>query len=142
MTSGSSSGRARFRRQALAARRTAASGTAGLAALTAAWAAHATWSVALVLAWDVTAAAYLVRVWSDVGRLDGARAQRVAASEADSRASAEALLLSASVASLVAVGFVLAEAGRAGAGHRGVLTALAVVSVLLAWAEWFTRSSR
>jgi len=105
-----------------------------LAALAAAWAADATWSVALVLAWDVAAAVYLVRVWANVGRLDGARARRVAASEDESRASAEALLLSASVASLVAVGFVLAEAGRAGAGHRGALTALAVVSVLLAWA--------
>jgi uncharacterized membrane protein len=89
--------------------------------------------VALVLAWDVTAAVYLAWVWSTVGRLDGARARRVAAAEDDSRATADALLLSASVASLVAVGFVLAEAGRAGAGQRGALTALAVVSVLLAW---------
>jgi uncharacterized membrane protein len=105
-----------------------------VAALAAAWAAGATWSAALVLAWDVTAAVYFVWVWSSVGRLDGARAQLVAASEDDSRAAAETLLLSASVASLVAVGFVLAEAGRAGAGHRGALTALAVVSVLLAWA--------
>src|SRR6266542_6320808 len=134
MTSGSSTGRAELRRQRLAGRRTAAAGAAGSAALTAAWAADATWSVALVLAWDVTAAVYLVRVWANVGRLDGARARRVAASEDESRASAEALLLSASVASLVAVGFVLAEAGRAGAGHRGALTALAVVSVLRAWA--------
>jgi uncharacterized membrane protein len=133
MTSGSSTGQARFRRQGLAGRRTAATGTAGLAALAAAWAAGATWPVALGLAWDVTAAVYLAWVWSNVGRLDSARAQRVAASEDDSRAAAEALLLSASVASLVAVGFVLAEAGRAGAGHRGALTALAVVSVLLAW---------
>ncbi len=134
MTSGSSTGRIRFRRQGLAGRRTAAAGAAGLAALAAAWAAGATWSVALALAWDVAAAVYLVWVWANVGRLDGARAQRVAASEDDSRAAAEALLLSASVASLVAVGFVLAEAGRTGAGHRGALTALAVVSVLLAWA--------
>jgi uncharacterized membrane protein len=134
MASGSSIGRTTFRRQGLAGRRTAATGTAGLAALAAAWAAGFTWPVALVLAWDATAAVFLGWVWSNVGRLDGARARRVAASEDDSRAAADALLLSASVASLVAVGFVLAEAGRAGGGHRGALTALAVVSVLLAWA--------
>jgi uncharacterized membrane protein len=133
MRSSSSTGPAPFRTQGPAGRRTAAAVTAGLAALAAAWAAGATWWVSLVLAWDATAAVYLVWVWSKVGKLDGARAQRVAASEDDSRAASEALVLSASVASLVAVGFVLTEAGRTGAGHRGALTALAVVSVLLAW---------
>jgi uncharacterized membrane protein len=134
MTSGSSTGRLPLARQGLAGRRTAAAGVAGLAAFAAAWAAGATWSVAFVLAWDVSAAVYLVRVWTSVGRLDGTRARQVAASEDDSRTAAEASLLSTSVASLVAVGFVLAEAGRAGAGHRGALTALAVFSVVIAWA--------
>ena len=134
MTSGSSTVASGLRRQGRARRRTAAAGVAGLAALAAAWAAGATWSAALLLAWDATAAVYLAWVWANVGRLGGARAQRVAASQDDSRASAEALLLSAGVASLVAVGFVLAQAGSAGAGVRGGLTALAAVSVVFAWA--------
>jgi uncharacterized membrane protein len=108
-------------------------GAAASAAFAGAWAAGATWQVTLLLAWDVAAAVYLVWVWSSVLRLDAGRARRVAASEDDSRAAAEALLLAASVASLVAVGFVLAEAGRGADARRGVLTALAVVSVLLAW---------
>jgi uncharacterized membrane protein len=108
-------------------------GAAAAAALAGAWAVGATWSIAFLLAWDAAAAVYLVWVWSSVVRLDADRARRVAASEDDSRAAAEALLLAASVASLVAVGFVLAEAGRGGEARRGVLTALAVVSVLLAW---------
>ena len=43
------------------------------------------------------------------------------------------MLVGASVASLVTVGFILAEAGRAGSGEHGALIAFAVVSVLLAW---------
>jgi uncharacterized membrane protein len=134
MTSDSSSDEDRFPRQGLAGRRTALAGAAGVAALAAAWAAGATWSVAAVLAWDTVAAVFLVRVWPRVARLDGAEAARAAASEDDSRASAEALLLAASVASLFAVGYVLVEAGRGGAGRQVALTALAVASVLLAWA--------
>ena len=123
-----------IRRQGLAARRTAAAGTAGAAALAGAWGAGATWSVALVVAWDVAALVYLVWVWSHVAKLNGASVRQAAASEDDSRAAAETLLLAASVASLFAVGYVLVEAGRAGAGGKIGLTALAVWSVLLAWA--------
>jgi uncharacterized membrane protein len=85
-------------------------GAAAAAALAGAWAVGATWSIAFLLASDAAAVVYLVWVWSSVVRLDADRARRVAASEDDSRAAAEALLLAASVASLVAVGFVLAEA--------------------------------
>jgi uncharacterized membrane protein len=133
MTASSATGRGRFRRQGLAGRRTAVAGAAGLAALATAWAVGATWSVAVVSAWDVAAAVYLVRVWSKVRRLDGAGARRAAASEDGSRTAAEALLLAASVASLFAVGYLLVEAGRGGAGRQVALTALAVGSVLLAW---------
>jgi uncharacterized membrane protein len=123
-----------FPRQGLAGRRTAAAGAAGLAALAGGWAAGASWSVAVVLAWDIAAAVFLVQVWFRVAGLDGAAVQRAAASEDDSRAAAEAVLLLASVASLFAVGLLLVEAGRGGAGRQVALTALAVGSVLLAWA--------
>ena len=123
-----------FPRQGLAGRRTAAAGAAGLAALAVGWAAGASWSVAVVLAWDIAAAVFLVQVWFRVAGLDGAAVQRAAASEDDSRAAAEAVLLVASVASLFAVGLLLVEAGRGGAGRQVALTALAVGSVLLAWA--------
>src|SRR4051794_35005619 len=117
-----------------AARRTAAAGMAGSAALAIAWAVGAAWPAAFLMAWDVAAAVYLVWIWSSVGRLDGSRAQRIAASEDDSRAAGEAVLLGASLATLAAVGFALAEAGRAESAPRAALTALAVLSVLLAWA--------
>jgi uncharacterized membrane protein len=122
------------RRQRLAGRRTAVAGVVGLVAFAAASPASTTWAQAVLLAWDAAAAVYLISVWTSVSRLDAVKAKDVAAAEDNSRTSSETLLLSASVASLVAVGFVLAEAGRADAGGRGALSGLAVGSVLLAWA--------
>ena len=54
------------------------------------------------------------------------------------RTVSEALLLGASVVSLVAVGYSLVDAGHAAAGHRVALTALTVGSVVLAWATVHT----
>jgi uncharacterized membrane protein len=134
MASGSSARRRQLVAPRHAARRTTAAGAAGSAGLAIAWAVGAAWPAALLLAWDVGAAVYLVWIWSTVGRLDGSQAQRVAASEDDSRTAAEAVLLGASLATLAAVGFALADAGRVGGAQRAALIALAVVSVLLAWA--------
>ncbi len=96
-------------------------------------AAGASWSVALLLAWEAGATVFLVWVWTSISGFDGSETERLAASEDTSRPTAEALLLVAGVASLIAVGFVLATAGRAAPLVRGVLIALAVASVVLAW---------
>lgn len=87
----------------------------------------------MLVAWGATAIVFLGWVWSTIRRSDGSETERLAASEDASRTAAEALLLAAGVASLVAVGFVLAEAGRAAPLGKGVLAALAVASVLLSW---------
>src|SRR5215475_9799696 len=133
MTSSSSTRPVPLERQGKAGRRAAASATVGAIALAAAWAAGVSWAAALLVAWDATSIAYLASVWWSVAKLSAARARQIASSEDDSRRAAELLLVGASVASLVAVGFILAEAGRASGVQRGLLTAFAVVSVLLAW---------
>jgi uncharacterized membrane protein len=117
----------------MAGRRAAASGAAGAITLATASLAGAPWAAAVLLAWDATAVAYLASVWGSVARLTAARTRQLASAEDGSRRAAEGMLVAASVASLVAVGFILAEAGRAAPGQRGLLTAFAVVSVLLAW---------
>src|SRR4051794_40006131 len=76
--------------------------------LAAALGAGASWPVALLIAWDAAGIAFLVRVVSTIWRCDASGTERRAASEDDSRSAAEALLLAAGVASLIAVGFVLA----------------------------------
>jgi uncharacterized membrane protein len=117
----------------VAGRRAATSGAAGLVALGIALVAGATWAATLLVAWDAVAVVYLVSVWRSVAPLSAARAKEVASAEDGSRRAAEVLLVAAAVTSLVAVGFILAEAGHAHGGRQGALTAFAVVSVLLAW---------
>ncbi len=134
MTSRSSNVRLRGGRQGLAGRRALVAAAVAAATLAAALTAGASWPVALLIAWDVAGITFLVRVFSTIWRCDASGTARLAASEDDSRSAAEALLLAAGVASLIAVGFVLAEAGRAAPLGRGFLTVLAVTSVLLAWA--------
>jgi uncharacterized membrane protein len=133
MTSSSSARPAPLVRQGQAGRRAIASAVVGAIALAAAWAAGVSWAAAVLTAWDATAITYLASVWWSVATLSAARARQIASSEDGSRRAAELLLVGASVASLVAVGFILAEVGRASGLERGLLTAFAVASVLLAW---------
>jgi len=106
-----------------------------LGAITAASAvvAGASWSVAALGAEDAAAAVFVVWVWTSIAGADAAATARLARAEDASRAAAEAVLLGAGVASLLAVVFTLAQAGDAGTPGRGLLTALALTSVALAW---------
>ena len=93
----------------------------------------ATWSVAALGAEDAAAAVFVVWVWASIAGADAAATARIARAEDASRVAAEAILLGAGVASLLAVVFTLARAGDAGAPQRGLLTALSIASVALAW---------
>jgi uncharacterized membrane protein len=95
--------------------------------------AGASWSVAALFGADVFALVFVAWVWVTVSRMDAAQTSRHARAEDASRTAAESILLGAGAASLVAVGFTLGQAGRAGAPSRGLLTALALGSVALAW---------
>jgi uncharacterized membrane protein len=138
MTAASSAGRRSAARHGIAGPRALVATIVGVVTLVGAAFAGASWPVGLLLAWGATAIVFLGWVSVTIGRADGPETERLAASEDASRTGAEALLLSAGVASLVAVGFVLAEASRASPLGRGVLTGLAVVSVLLSWATVHT----
>jgi len=91
------------------------------------------WSVAVLFASDTAAAVFVTWVWLTVVSRDATTTARIARSEDASRAAAETVLIGAGAASLVAVAFVLGEAGRTHAPGRGLLTALALASVALAW---------
>ena len=105
----------------------------GLAAFVVALVAGATWSVAVLVGWEVAATVFLAWVGRTIVRMDAAATRGIAARE-DSRVAAEELVVSASIVSLVAVAFVLVAAGHAAPNRRAALTGLAVISVLLAWA--------
>ena len=96
--------------------------------------------VAFTAAWCAAAAVFLGRVWLTVGRIDAdATADHVRAKFEDvSRATADVLLLGASVASLGAVGYTLTQAGHQSATTKGLMVGLAVLAVALGWATVHT----
>src|SRR4051812_46785489 len=116
-----------------AAKRVIAGAIAGLVAAAVAVAEGASWSVAVLFAFDAGAIVFVTWVALTVVHADTAETERIARLEDASRAAAEASLLTAGAASLVAVGFTLRQASHAGSPGRGLLTALALGSVALAW---------
>jgi len=122
----------------VARRRVFASAIAGGAALAATVAIGASWSVAALAAWDTAALVFLLLVWPAVAGLDAAGTAQLAKAEDASPSEAEAVIVGAGVASLVAVGFTLVEAGKSAGATRALLIALAIGSVVLAWASVHT----
>jgi uncharacterized membrane protein len=107
--------------------------TGGLAAAAVAVVLGATWSVAALCFSDFAALVYVVWIWATVSRYDATETARLALAEDASRTAAESVLLGAGAASLIAVAFTLGQAGHSGSPGRGLLTALALGSVALAW---------
>jgi uncharacterized membrane protein len=122
----------------LAAKRVVAGALGGIAVAAIALAQGASWSVAALGATDVAALVFVAWVWISVAGADSGATARLARAEDASRTAAEAVLLGAGTASLLAVGFTLAQASHAHAPGRGLLTALALVSVALAWSAVHT----
>jgi uncharacterized membrane protein len=110
----------------LAAGAAAGTATGAVAALL------APWQLAVLLAWDAAALAYLLSTLP-VLRHDGATTAALAGFEDESRRTADALLLGVCVVSLGAVGTGLAEANRADGREEVLLTAASVVTVVLSW---------
>jgi len=129
---------ARIGRPGLAARRVIAGAACGCAAAVIALANGVSWSVATLCASDVAELVFIVWVWISVGRADPAATVRLARTEDASPVAAESVLIGACAASLVAVAFTLSQAGDASAPASGLLTALAMGSVALAWASVHT----
>lgn len=92
-----------------------------------------TWPLALVGGWDAAALAFLGTVWPIISRADGAHAEQLATREDETRISATALLIGASVASLLGVGLALSLAGKESGTMRVLLIGVALVTVMLSW---------
>ena len=129
---------ARTGRPGPAAGRVIAAAACGCTAAVVALAGGVSWSVAALCASDVAALVFIVWVWISVHGADPAAAFRLARTEDASPVAAESVLIGAGAASLVAVAFTLSQAGDASAPARGMLTALAMGSVALAWASVHT----
>jgi uncharacterized membrane protein len=92
-----------------------------------------TWQIGTLVGWDVAAGLYVVWTWASIWHRDASATAQLALREDPARATADALLLVASVASVLAVALAI-TAGRAGGpGERELRAALAVASVGLSW---------
>jgi uncharacterized membrane protein len=121
-------------RQGLARRRLAVAIAAGLVVALAAALAGGGWTVAVTGAWGAAALVTVSRIWLRIRGMDAAETAAHAQAEDFTRAAADLVLLSASLASLVAVGFTLVEARHHAGAEKGLLILLAVVAVALSWA--------
>src|SRR5947209_5414205 len=98
----------------------------------------APWQLAPLLGWIAGSAWWLMSVWGKVRRLTPEQTESLATREDNSRVAAELLLISASVASLLGTGFGLIKANQGQGGGKALLTAVALLTVVVSWATVHT----
>jgi uncharacterized membrane protein len=109
----------------------------GVAGFVAAW--FSPWQLSTLIGWNVAAALYVVWVWMSVGFFTPDETREFAMREDESRVSAQLLVLSACVVSLVGVGFDLLKASETDTGRGDLLLiSAAVLTVVLSWATVHT----
>jgi uncharacterized membrane protein len=90
------------------------------------------WRFALV-GWVVTAGVYVVWTWLLLGRMDADQTHEYVTREDPTRWIADTVVVSASLASLIGVGYVVAAGSRTGA----TAVAAALLGILAVVASWF-----
>jgi uncharacterized membrane protein len=93
------------------------------------------WQVAALVGWDTTAAVVVLLIFLATRGRNSSATRALATKEDDSRVAAEAILIGASVFSLVGVAFALVAAGSTQGAAKTGITAVVVLSVLLSWAS-------
>lgn len=91
------------------------------------------WQLGTLAGWDVAAGVYVAWTWATIWQRDPAATSWLALREDPGRAVADAMLLVASVASVLAVGLAITAGRASGPGSRDLHAALAVASVALSW---------
>jgi len=91
------------------------------------------WKFAALVGWDAMALVMIVLTWVTVWPRDAAATARLAAREDPARPVADLVLIAASVASLVGVGFVVVAGGNSNGVAKGLLVSLAVATVFVSW---------
>ena len=91
------------------------------------------WQIGTLVGWDVAAGVYVAWTWATVWHRDAAATARLALREDPGRPIADALLLVASMASVLAIGLAITAGRATGPGTRDLHAGLAVASVALSW---------
>jgi uncharacterized membrane protein len=115
-----------------AARRVTIAGACGAVAFALTWV-LVPWQVALLAGWDAAAALYVAWIWVSLRHKDAEVTRELATTEDSSRTASDFMLISASVANLIGVGFALLEASSKSGAVQAVITAIAILGVALSW---------
>jgi uncharacterized membrane protein len=91
------------------------------------------WWLIPLSGWDIAALIFVSWMWRSLWSLNAADTAKQARRENPRRAAADALLISASIASLIAVGLVLVRAGHTTGLSKALLIGLSILSIVLAW---------
>jgi uncharacterized membrane protein len=96
------------------------------------------WQVADLVGWDVTGAVFVGWVLVSTRGKDPAQTKAMAVMEDSSRVAADAILIGASIASLIGVGLALLKAGTEQNPAHTLIIALAFLSVVVSWSSVHT----
>jgi uncharacterized membrane protein len=113
-------------------RRALVAGALGLV-VAVAMAASAAWQTVPLLGWAVAALVWLAWTWRAVLRLDAAETREFAMREEPHRAATDLMLVSASVASLIAVVLGVLKASNVKGDQKLLLLAAGVASIIASW---------
>lgn len=91
-------------------------------------------AIAAAVGWASACLVFLIWIWAVIGRLDGAGTKSHAYREDPTRPVSDALLLVASVASLVVVVLILMLPSGSGSGQTDLRGGVAIVTIVLSWA--------
>ena len=94
---------------------------------------YAPWELAVILGWDIGAAAFLASTGHMIIRADAADTETLASEEDATRTAGGFVLVSVCTVSLLGVGFAIRLAGDSSGGLRVALIAVAVLTVLVSW---------
>jgi uncharacterized membrane protein len=135
---GATTAAGRLDHHGLALIRLATAGVVGVLMFVAELALGSPLAVAATLGWAAAATVTLALVWTSIYPKDSAATMANARAEDFSRATSDLVLLCSAVASLVAVAFNLADAGKEAGLEKSLLIGLVVLSVGLAWSTVHT----
>ncbi len=91
------------------------------------------WWLIPIGGWAVAAALFLGSIWHSLWPLDASRTATHAKRENPRRATADVLMLTASLVSLLAVGLVLVRASHQQGLDKGLLVGVCVLSIVFGW---------
>jgi uncharacterized membrane protein len=92
------------------------------------------WQIAILVGWAATSATFIAIVYFGIRGKNSVETKAAATTEDDSRTAAEAILVGASIGSLVGVAFALVAASTTHGIVKSEITTLVVLSVVLSWA--------